>query len=169
MDKSFQQRMAGHGVLMIFCTLLFGLGLWMKLLEGFELYPGFILPFNIPGTPEGWARAHVGPALNGMMVIAVAFVLPGLHFKEGAQKWLGWIVVADGWSNVIFYLFSNFASNRGLSFGGNRFGPGDVFGVIALAPAYLFGVLAMVALIVIGWAAVRPRSGQAHARRAEAA
>lgn len=161
MDKTFQQRVAGHGVLMIFCTLLFGLGLWMKLLEGFELFPGYMLHFNIPGSPEGWARAHVGPALNGMMVIAVAFVLPGLEFKEGTRKLLGWIVVGDGWSNVIFYLFSNFAANRGLSFGGNRFGAGDIFGVIALAPAYVFGVLAMVALVMIGWGAVRPKSTEA--------
>ncbi|WP_241300259.1 styrene-oxide isomerase StyC [Burkholderia stabilis] len=168
MDKSFQQRMAGHGVLMIFCTLLFGLGLWMKLLEGFELFPGYMIHFNIPGSPEGWARAHVGPALNGMMVIAVAFVLPGLQFKDSTRKLLGWIVVGDGWSNVVFYLFSNFASNRGLSFGGNRFGTGDIFGIIALAPAYVFGVLAMVALAIIGWGALRPKARRASVQDAHA-
>lgn len=162
MDKNFQQKMAGHGVLMIFCTLLFGLGLWMRLLNGFELFPGYMLQFNIPGTPEGWARAHVGPALNGMMVIAVAFVLPSLQFSERTRSILGWIVVGDGWSNVIFYFFSNLTPNRGLSFGDNHFGASDIFSVIALAPAYLFGVLAMGALFMIGMRAVRPRSEVAH-------
>lgn len=155
MDKSLQHRMAGHGVLMIFCTLLFGLGLWMKLLGGFELFPGYMLSFNVPGTAEGWARAHIGPALNGMMVIAVAFVMPGLRVAEKTKALLGWIVVCDGWSNVVFYFFANLAGNRGLSFGDNNFGPTDIFGVIALAPAYLLGVLAMGALLVIGWCALR--------------
>jgi len=168
MDKSQQRRMAGHGVLMIFCTLLFGLGLWMRLLGGFELFPGYMLHFNVPGTPEGWARAHVGPALNGMMVIAVAFVLPALNFSGKASTLLGWIIVGDGWSNVIFYFFANLASNRGLSFGANRFGATDIFGVIALAPAYLFGVLAMIALLIIGWRAVRPSRAVAQIKDAHA-
>jgi hypothetical protein len=158
MEKTFQQKMAGHGVLMIFCTLLFGLGLWMRLLDGFELWPGYLLHFSIPGTPEGWARAHVGPALNGMMVIAVAFVLPSLDFSDKTRHVLGWIVVGDGWSNVIFYFFSNLTPNRGLSFGDNHFVSADIFSTIALAPAYLFGVLAMGSLLIVGVRAIGPAS-----------
>jgi hypothetical protein len=148
--NDFQRKMAGHGILMIFCTLLFGVGLWVNLVGGFEIVPGYILHFSLPGTSEGWARAHVGPALNGMMVIAVAFVIAALDFPEKTSRLLGWIVIADGWSNVGFYLFSNFSQNRGLTFGPNTFGPGDIFSTLALGPAYLFGVLAMVALFIIG-------------------
>lgn len=151
-----RRRMSGHGILMILCTLLFGLGLWMNLLGGFEIYPGKLIRFDVPGTAEGWARAHIGPALNGMMVIAVAFVLPQLEFSEVTARRLGWIVVGDGWANVIFYFFSNFSANRGLSFGDNTFGAGGLFSAIALAPAYLFGVLAIGALFMIGWQALRP-------------
>lgn len=71
-----------------------------------------------------------------MMVIAVAFVLPMLHFAEKAANGLGWIIVADGWSNVGFYCFGNFTPNRGLSFGDNRFGAGDIFSTLAPGPAY---------------------------------
>ena len=99
--------------------------------------------------------AHVGPALNGMMVIAVAFVLPVLNFTEKKAAWLGWIIVLDGWSNVVFYAASNFNQNRSLSFGDNKFGPSNVFSTIGLAPAYLFGVLALVALFIIGREALR--------------
>jgi styrene-oxide isomerase len=59
--------------------------------------------------------------LNGTKVIAVAFVLPMLDFSEKAANGLGWVIVADGWSNVGFYCFGNFTPNRGLSFGDNRF------------------------------------------------
>lgn len=155
MRSNLQRKMAGHGILMIFCTLLFGVGLWMHLVGGFEIVPGYILHFNVPGTPEGWARAHAGPALNGMMVIAVAFVLPLLDFSEKAATRLGYIIVLDGWSNVGFYFFGNFTPNRGLSFGDNKYGAGDIFSSLALGPAYLFGVLALVALFIIGMRAFK--------------
>jgi len=150
MSNALQRKMCGHGILMIFCTLLFGVGLWMNLVGGFEIVPGYILHFKVPGTPEGWAKAHIGPALNGMMVIAVAFVLPMLNFTGKTASRLGWIIVLDGWANVGFYLFGNFTPNRCLSFGDNNFGPSDIFSVLALGPAYLFGVLALVALFIIG-------------------
>ena len=159
MNNKLTLKMSGHGILMIFCTLLFGVGLWMNLVGGFEIVPGYILQFSVPGTPEGWARAHTGPALNGMMVIAVAFVLPMLGFTEKLAARLGWIIVADGWANVVFYLFGNFTPNRGLSFGDNHFGPSDIFSVIALGPAYFFGVLAMIARLVIGRQALKAATG----------
>lgn len=155
MANALQVRMAGHGILMIFSTLLFGVFLWMHLVGGFEIIPGYILEFNVPGTPEGWARAHSGPALNGMMVIAVAFVLPYLKFAEKKAKVLGYIIVLDGWANVGFYFFGNFSGNRGLSFGDSRVGDGDIFSALALGPAYLFGVLALGALFVIGMQAFK--------------
>lgn len=155
--NALQRKMAGHGVLMIFSTLLFGVFLWMNLVGGFEIVPGYILHFNIPGTPEGWAKAHTGPAMNGMMVITVAFVLPLLDFTEKTAARLGWIIVLDGWANVGFYFFGNFSGNRGLSFGPSRLGEGDIFSALALGPAYFFGVLALVALAIIGHKALRGR------------
>ncbi|MDZ4078444.1 styrene-oxide isomerase StyC [Hydrocarboniphaga sp.] len=158
MKNDLQRKMVGHGILMIFSTLALGIGLWMHLVGGFEIVPGYIVHFNVPGTPEGWARAHTGPALNGMMVIAVAFVLPLLQFKEKTASLLGWIIVLDGWSNVGFYFFGNFTPNRGLSFGDNKFGEADLFSTLALGPAYLFGVLALGALFVIGLQALKNRT-----------
>ncbi|WP_235748303.1 styrene-oxide isomerase StyC [Nocardia coffeae] len=157
--EQLQRRMAGHGILMIFATLLGGLVLWAKLLGGWEVRPGKIVKFDIPGTDEGWARAHTGPALNGMMVIAAAAVLPAAGLPEKRASRLGWIVVADGWANVLFYFASNMTKNRGLSFGPNKHGEQNIFSTIALAPAYLFGVLVTYALPVIGWKALKNRNG----------
>lgn len=154
-SQSLQRKMSGHGILMILSTLIFGVALWMNLVGGFEIVPGTILKFHVPGTPEGWARAHTGPALNGLMVIAVGFVLPLLDFSATKAKVLGYIVVLDGWANVGFYFFSNFTPNRGLSFGDNRYGDGDIFSALALGPAYLFGILAIGALFIIGVRAFR--------------
>lgn len=159
MIDEMQRKWYGHGVLMILATLVGGLGYWIFLLGGFEIVPGFIVKIALPGTADGWRRAHSGPAMNGLMVIAVAAVLPSLGFSLNKARWLGWLVVADGWSNVVFYFFGNLAVNRGLSFGPNVFGESSVYAVIALAPAYLFGVIAMGVLAIIGWQGVRSVSG----------
>lgn len=168
MNNQLQRTMAGHGVLMIFSTLAMGVGLWMHLVGGFEIVPGYILHFDVPGTPEGWRKAHTGPAMNGMMVIAVAFVLPLLDFSAKAAARLGWIIILDGWGNVCFYFFGNFTPNRGLSFGDNKYGEGDIFSTLALAPAYFFGALALVALFIIGWRALRIASGSHVVNKSEA-
>ncbi|WP_196801629.1 styrene-oxide isomerase StyC [Sphingomonas melonis] len=147
--------MLGNGVLMIFMALVGGLGLWMYLLGGIFPLPGIDWKFQLPGSAEGWARAHTGPVMNGLMVIAVAFILPLLSFTPKQARLWGWIVVLDGWSNTGFYFFGNWAPNRGLSFGPNKWGDANVFSFLALAPAYLFGVLVMVALFMIGLRAIQ--------------
>lgn len=152
--SALRRTMVGHGALMIFAALVGGVGLWMYLLGGFEIIPGYIVSFQLPGSADGWQRAHTGPVLNGLMVIGIGFALPLLDFSELWAKRLGWIIILDGWSNTGFYFFGNFSPNRGLAFGESRLGPADIFSFLALAPAYLFGVLAMIALIAIGWRAI---------------
>lgn len=153
--ERLQRKMVGHGILQIFCTLLFGVFYWMKLVGGFEVVPNKIIKFDVPGTDEGWKRAHSGPAMNGMMVIATAVALPFIQLEQKTMKRLAWIVVLDGWGNTIFYFFGNFAPSRGLSFGSNRHGESNIWGKVALAPAYLFGVLALWALGKLGFTALK--------------
>lgn len=156
---AIQRQMIGHSMLIMFMTLVAGLGLWMSLLGGFEIVPGYIINFQLPGTPEGWARAHRGTPLNSLMVLGIALILTKIDLSELAQKRVAWIVIWAGWANTIFYFGSNFALNRGLSFGGNVFGPGDLAAVIALAPAYVFGVLSMGVTIFLAIQAFKSPSG----------
>jgi len=161
--SDLQRKMAGHAMLMIFCTLLFGMGLWMNLVGGFEVLPGHIVHFHVPGTPQTWRGAHVGPALNGMMVIGVAFVLPLLDFPDQTAARLGWIIVGEGWANTLFYLSANFNDNRSLTFGRNIYGPANLWSIIGLAPTVVFSMLSFGALIMIG----RRALGQFGPRRAQ--
>lgn len=142
-----QRLMIGNGILILFMALVAGLGLWMNLVGGFEFIPGTVTHFPVPGTAEGWAKAHRGTPMNALMVFSVALILPGLRFTPKTEAFLGWIVVGAGWANTVFYFFSNFSQNRGLTFGANRFGPGTLESFIALAPAYVFGVLSMGGLL----------------------
>ncbi|WP_199699209.1 styrene-oxide isomerase StyC [Oleomonas cavernae] len=146
-----QSVMIAHGVLILFMSLVAGLGLWMKLMGGFEFIPGTVTAFDIPGTAEGWAKAHRGTPMNALMVITVALILPHLGFGRKLQNWLAVIMVGAGWANTIFYFFANFSDNRGLTFGSNVFGPGSIASFIALAPAYAFGVASMGATLYMAW------------------
>lgn len=142
-----QRLMIGNGILILFMSLVAGMGLWISLMGGFEFIPGTVTHFSIPGTPDGWAKAHRGTPMNALMVFAVALILPGLGFTQRIQARLGWIIVGTGWANTVFYFFANFSQNRGLTFGSNQFGPGSIESFIALAPAYFFGVLSMGGLL----------------------
>ncbi|RTL50438.1 MAG: hypothetical protein EKK46_13410 [Rhodocyclaceae bacterium] len=147
--------MIGHGLLIMTMTLVAGLGLWMFLLGGFEVVPGYIIHFQVPGSADGWARAHRGTPMNSLMVLAIAAVLPKIPVPERVAVRCGWIVVWTGWANTVFYFASNFSTNRGLSFGANAFGAGDMAAIIALAPAYLFGLLSFVVTAYLGFKSLR--------------
>jgi hypothetical protein len=153
-QDAMRKRMFGHGSLMILSSLIGGLGLWCFLLGGFELLPGHILEFQLPGSAAGWVRCHTGPVANGFMVILTGMGLPYLELPDSTAEWLGWIVMMDGWSNVGFYFFGNLSPNRALAFGESRLGPANIFSFLALGPAYLFGVLAMGAFAKIGYHAL---------------
>ncbi|MEN9930251.1 MAG: hypothetical protein RL604_498 [Pseudomonadota bacterium] len=144
--KPIQKTMIGHGLLIMFVALATGLLLWVSLLGGFEIYPGFILSMDLGGSPEGWARVHRGVLMNALMILVFAFVLISLNFSSKKENILGWIFIATGWANTIFYIAANYSGNRGLSFGENKFGASDIFSFIALMPAYVFGVLSMVVI-----------------------
>ena len=90
-----------------------------------------------------------------MMVIAAASVMPHTGLPAKTARSLGWIVVADGWANVLFYFASNFTENRSLSFGPNKHGKQNIFSTIGLLPAYVFGVLVTIAMPIIGWKALK--------------
>ncbi|CUH81220.1 hypothetical protein [Tropicibacter naphthalenivorans] len=58
-QPQLRDLMAGNGVLMIFASLVGGLGLWMYVLGGFELLPGVFIEFQLPGSERGWTAADI--------------------------------------------------------------------------------------------------------------
>lgn len=137
-QDALRKSMFGHGSLMILSSLIGGLGLWCFLLGGFELIPGYIVPFQLPGSASGWVRCHTGPVANGFMVILTGMGLPYLDLPDSTAEWLGWIVMMGGWSNVGFYFFGNVSPNRGLAFGRSQLGPFQYFQRSGSRPSVLF-------------------------------
>jgi styrene-oxide isomerase len=144
--KRHQALMLGHGFLVMMVGMFSGFMLAFALLEAIEIWPLPAIDIRVPGSTRGWAAAHTGSILNGLMVVAVGLALPVLRLGERARAWVAWGLIVTVWGNTAFYIFANFAANRGLSMGANRFGPGDAAGIAAFFPALLGAYLVLIAL-----------------------
>lgn len=143
------RKMIGHGAIVIFIALICGFGLATTLVGGFEFIPGTITPVDLFGTPEAWARAHVGGLLNGLLVIGVALAANALVVTERSGKHLFWMIVGTGYANTIFYWGALFAPNRALTFADNVHGPSNLASIIGLLPALIFAVITMIAMVIL--------------------
>ena len=107
-----------------------------------ESAPSTSFVLNTKRKPS-FTLSHVG--------LSPVFAIGGLGFSPKVESLLAKLFICTGWANTIFYVAANFSQNRGLSFGDNRFGVGDLFSWLALAPAYVFGVLSMGAILFVAW------------------
>jgi hypothetical protein len=146
--ERLQRIMLGNGMLVILASMFAGFMLMFGLLGGLEVWPGTIVEISVYGTTEGWVRAHSGGAMNGLLVMAIAFALPKLNLTEAMQKFVAYGFIYVAWSFTIFYWFGNAAGNRALTIGDNRLGESDIFGIIGFVPALPSVVLVVVLLVV---------------------
>ncbi|WP_420467467.1 styrene-oxide isomerase StyC [Panacagrimonas sp.] len=147
--KTQQRRMVAHGAIIILIALASGFGLVMSLIGGFEIFPGTILQFDIPGDPRAWARAHVGGILNGLLVIAGALVTLAMALPQPIASRLHWMLVGTGYANTVFYWGALFAPSRALTFGDNRLGETNLAGILGFAPALVFAFVTMIAMVIL--------------------
>lgn len=126
--EAYQKQIVLNAFVLLLIGLLAGVLLIFSLIGGVEILPNIFIPIQAFGTTEGWVRAHSGGIMNGLMLIAFAYILPhcGLEIKR-IQFYAKGIIFA-GWANTIFYWAGNFSNNRALSFTGNRLGLSNVMG-----------------------------------------
>ena len=155
--RRHQAILIGHGALVLCFGLVAGFGFTFHLLGELSLWPvpGGV-PVQIPGDPGRWRGAHVGGITNGLMAMAVGLALPVAALEERVERWVTWGIVGAVWGNVVFYVSNALgAANHGLSFGGNRLGPGDVLGMIGFFGAYPGAFVAPVMLVLLARGAFR--------------
>ena len=126
-----------------------GFGLLMSLIGGFEIFPGTLLEFSLPGDSAAWARTHTGGIMNGMLIWAVALLCWGMTLPERTTFHLAWMLIGTGYANTLFYWGGLLSETRALTFGDNRFGETSIAGVIGLAPAFVFAFVTMIAMVII--------------------
>ena len=151
MTKRHQALMIGHGALVVLAGLVMGFGFIFSLIGEINLWP---VPghwsFDMPGNERAWRAAHIGNILNGVMAMAGGVSLPYARLKEGAEKFVVWSFIIAIWGNFGFYIFSALgATGRGLTFGPNKFGGGDVLSILNFLVAYPGAVLLPIAMFLI--------------------
>lgn len=143
------RKMIGNGAVITFIGLLAGFGLVMSMIGGFEVFPGSILHFSMPGDPSTWARTHVGGIMNGLMVILFAVFIHSADLPQRMAWHLRWMVTGAGYANTVFYWAALFAPNHAVTFGSSRLGHWNLAGVIGFAPALIFAIVLLIAMIMI--------------------
>ncbi len=151
-------RVILHGLVVLLIGLVAGVLLVFSLLDAVALWPLPAMEIAIPGSTRGWQAAHVGGIVNGVFMIAIAWLMGHLELDERSAAWTGWGAIIMGWGNTLFYWAGNFADNRGLSVGDTPYGAGDLAGALA----YLGGGVGMIVtfafvLVLIRAAAQRLR------------
>lgn len=144
-----QRNMVGHGAIVMIIGLAAGFGLVMSLIGGFEIFPGSILTFEIPGDSSAWARAHAGGIMNALMIFGGAWLIGGLSLPDGSAKHISWMLVGAGYANTLFYYSAIFSETRALTLGDNRFGETNIAGMIGFVPAFVFAAITIVAFAII--------------------
>ncbi|MGB0220143.1 MAG: styrene-oxide isomerase StyC [Sinimarinibacterium flocculans] len=150
---SRSRRMLGHGAVVMLIGLIAGFGLIMSLIGGFEVFPGKILNFEVPGDASAWARTHLGGITNGMMVILFALFMHVAALPQRQAGQLYWMLVGTGYANTAFYWGGLLSPSRALTIGDNPHGESTIFGVLGFLPALVFAIVLLIAMvIVIRWA-----------------
>ncbi|MDF1693156.1 MAG: hypothetical protein P1U47_12320 [Zhongshania sp.] len=84
--------------------------------------------------------------MNGLMAIVLGFSLTALQVGPKAENLISLGIAVAVWGNAMFYLFSMFSHNRGLTLGENVLGASNWAGVVAFLPALLGAISLMCSL-----------------------
>ena len=143
------RKMVGHGAILMLIALFAGFGLAMSLIGGFEVLPGWIIAFELPSDPRGWARTHTGGLMNGLMVFVFALLFHVMKLEERTEANLSWMLIGAAYANTIFYWAGMFSPSRAVTFGDNRLGETNWIGALGLLPAFIFAFVSIVAMIIL--------------------
>ena len=107
--------------MLLWSFICIGIGLvgglaWVVVLAGYlQLWPVPALEFSLPETKELWRNAHIGPIMNGMLLIALTAVSHLLTLSKRQVSILFYTSIIMVVFNTIGYQLSPFTSQRGLA------------------------------------------------------
>ena len=143
--EAYQMRLTGHALILLIIGLLAGFMLAFSLIGGLEVLPTLFIGIPTFGTTEGWVRAHSGGIMNGLMLIAFAFIMPHCGLAVERLQLFAKGIIFAGWANTIFYWTGNASGSRALSFTDNALGTSNMLGIIG----YTLAVIAAFVTIYI--------------------
>jgi hypothetical protein len=159
MRSRLQSLLVAHGALVFLAGMLAGFPFALIVLHGMEVSPPGSTDVAPPGDVRGWRMAHLEGILNGILLIAVAAVLPRLSLSARAQSILGWCLIVTAWGNMIASLVGPLFGGRGLALGGGI--ANDVmFVLFTVAVVTVLVAMALVARGALRAAAIEGGAGR---------
>jgi len=153
--RRYQRFMIGHSALVITIGLICGFMLAFNVLGKVMLWPFLSFDITIIGSEQAWRAAHIGPLLNGSLCIAVAAILPLFKASRMVIRWVSWGLIYTIWANTLFYLFAIGSNNRGLAYGSEKFGPANIFDLLAYLPATSAAIITLAVMVTIAYLTLR--------------
>jgi hypothetical protein len=118
--ERLQSSMIAHGALVFIVGLLAGFPFAFVVLGKIVLWPiPGAIHWQMPGNVRGWHMAHLEGILNGLMLFAVAAILPRLRLGETGLRTVAWGLIITAWGNMIASVIGPMFGGRGLEFGGS--------------------------------------------------
>ena len=139
--ENYQKKLTGHALILLIIGLLAGFMLAFSLIGGLELLPTVFIGIPTFGTTEGWVRAHSGGIMNGLMLIAFAFIMPHCGLAVERLQLFAKGIIFAGWANTIFYWTGNASGSRALSFTDNALGTSNILGMVGYTLAVIAALL----------------------------
>jgi hypothetical protein len=155
MTRRHEALMIGHGAVIFFIGLMSGYLFLFQLIGEINLWPiPGAIKVDFPADDRAWRAAHTGNIMNALMLIGAGLSLSRLRMSATVEKLVCWGLVISAWGNFGFYALSAMgATGRGLTFGPNRFGGGDLLSALTFLVAYPGAILAPVAMFCMARAA----------------
>ena len=139
MDERRRALLVANGALVFMVGLIAGFPFTFVILGKIVLWPlPGALEVHLPGDVRAWRMAHLEGILNGLTLIGVAAVAPGLALGPRAQRVVAWLLIVTAWGNIVASVIGPVFGGRGLEFGG----------AAANSVMYLLFVAAVLAVLV---------------------
>jgi hypothetical protein len=148
MPRRYSNKLIRHGLAGILFSLASGFILIFAMIGGASLSPvPIIIEFDVPGTVKGWRGVHIGMMMNGIMAVTLGLAMRAICLNEAQSFRVFAGTITAVWGNCMFYVFSMFAPNHGLTLEGNALGEASFAGALAFFPALIGAITLFYAVI----------------------
>lgn len=101
--------------LVIYLVLQGVLVLTVSLVGGLLLYRMLLKEKN----PAAWHLVHAGGTVRGVLLIALAAIIPLLALPLSQVSFLVWLMIISIWASMLAMVIAAISGDRGLSLGGS--------------------------------------------------
>lgn len=143
-----------NGIFLLVASVLVGWAYFFMLLKGVVIFPVVeYIEVEVPGDRRAWNMAHLEAIMNGLILIAIAFISPYVKLGPKQCSILVWSSLIFAWLFTLPAIANAIFETRGLAFDGGPFEGGLANNLIYLSgwPSLVSVHIAFALLVIGGW------------------